>query len=89
LEELYENQLNLNDQSPESEQTVLGAALIEGPDRDIVAMLHYKDFYSEKHQYIWRSICYLHNNGNPTDVPSVIDVLKQYNLLEHSAVLIT
>ena len=84
MEELYENQLNLNDQSPESEQTVLGAALIEGPDKEIVAMLHYKDFYSEKHQYIWRSICYQYNNGNPTDVPSVIDVLKQYNLLEHS-----
>lgn len=84
MEELYQDQLILNDNSPESEETVIGATLLEGADREIVAMLHYKDFYQEKHQYIWRSICYQHNNGNPTDVPSVIDILKQYNLLELS-----
>lgn len=84
MEEFHENQLGVGDNSPESEQTVLGAAMLDGPDRDVVSMLQYQDFYSEKHQYIWRSICYLHKNGNPTDVPSVVDVLKQHSLLEHS-----
>ena len=82
MEEFQNDQLNLTDHSEESERTVLGAVLLDGPEKEIVSMLNYEDFYTDQHQSIWRTIRYLHLNNKPVDVPSVMNTLKKHNLLD-------
>ena len=70
--------------SPESERGVLGCALLEPSYfHDVRAKLKTKDaFYDLRHQTIWETLCALQDAGTPIDLITVLNHLKDRQLLE-------
>jgi len=70
-------------QSLESEQSTLGAMMME---RDAIAraveLLSGDDFYRELHKKIWNVITTLFDKGEPVDLITVVEDLRRRNQLE-------
>lgn len=70
-------------QSLESEQSLLGAMLLE---RDAIlsalAIVEAQDFYCEPHRLIFSAIKLLHERGEPADVVTVSEELRRESNLE-------
>ncbi|HEY8345822.1 MAG TPA: replicative DNA helicase [Symbiobacteriaceae bacterium] len=67
----------------EAEQSVLGAMLIDSEVVSrIVNLLHPEDFYVDRHQQIFAAMLSLFNRGEPVDLITVQDELRNRNLLE-------
>lgn len=66
----------------EAEQAVLGALLLD-PETivQIIPILHTKDFYLEKHQWIFEAIFALHERREPIDFLTVVAELERRNQL--------
>ncbi|MCY0878142.1 MAG: replicative DNA helicase [Firmicutes bacterium] len=70
-------------QSPDAEVSVLGAILIHaGAMSRAVELLQPDDFYQEAHRLIFDAAVNLFNRGQPVDVVTVGEELRQQNLLE-------
>jgi len=69
--------------SIEAEQAVLGAVLLN-PDSlyRIIDVLRPEDFYHESHQLIYRAFLELFALNQPVDLVTMVEHLKQKNLLE-------
>jgi replicative DNA helicase len=67
----------------EAEQSVLGAMLI---DRDAVAavanVLSPEDFYADKHQLLYAAVIAIYNRGEPVDLITVQDELRNRGQLD-------
>ncbi len=74
---------NIQPHSIEAEQSVLGSMLL---DNEAVAAaleeLEGQDFYLEAHKEIFETILDIYDRGNPVDLVTVIDGLKQRGSLE-------
>lgn len=69
--------------SIETEQSLLGALMLDGDTFDVVAsIVSAGDFYSDQHRYIWRSIAELLAAGKPADPVSVAGHLEERGTLE-------
>ena len=68
----------------EAEQAVLGGVLVE-PDSliRVVDVLREHHFYRPSHRLIYKTVCHLFEKGQPVDLISVSEVLKNQDLLEH------
>ncbi len=64
--------------NPDAEQAVLGALLLD-PDAitRVASFLHPRDFYLEKHAWIYEAILDLHDRREPIDFLSVVSILEQ------------
>ncbi len=70
-------------QSPEMEEAVLGAAMLEiEAARMVVDMLRPETFYSSAHQKIFAAIVELNKRDQPVDLLTVTQELKRVNELE-------
>lgn len=70
-------------QSPEMEEAVLGAAMLEvDATRTVVDMLRPEVFYSAAHQYIFAAIVELSRRDEPVDLLTVTSELKRTARLE-------
>lgn len=70
-------------QNLEAEQSVLGAMLIDGEAVAKVAnLLHPEDFYADKHQQLFSAIISLFHRGEPVDLITVQDELRNRGQLE-------
>jgi len=68
-------------QSLDSERALLGAIMTKADVlHDILDTVAARSFYSEKHQHIFRSMIELHDKGEPIDVLSVSNRLKEKKL---------
>ena len=74
---------NIQPHSIEAEQSVLGSMLL---DNEAVAAaleeLEGQDFYLEAHKEIFETILDIYDRGNPVDLVTVIEGLKQRGSLE-------
>ena len=70
--------------SIEAEEALIAAVLTDAEILDHTSYLNKDDFYDTKTQYIWRSIKYLLNNRKHIDTISIIESLKNNDLLEKS-----
>ncbi|MHB8125071.1 MAG: replicative DNA helicase [Desulfitobacteriaceae bacterium] len=70
-------------QNLEAEQAVLGAVMLE-PDMgsSVFEILQPEDFYRDNHRYIFAAIRDLFNKGEPIDLVSVAETLRQQGRLE-------
>ena len=70
-------------QNIEAEQSVLGSLLID-PDAivKIAAFLRPKDFYRERHAWLYEAMFSLHERHEPLDFITVVDELARRNQLE-------
>jgi replicative DNA helicase len=70
--------------SVEAEQAVLGGVLTE-PDAftRIVDILREDHFYRPSHKLVFKTVCTLFEKGEPVDLISVSELLRQQELLEH------
>lgn len=70
-------------QSPEAENEILGAAMIDKKAAiEVIQQLEIKDFYSNDNQAIFEAIILLSNNNKPVDIITVSEKLKDLNRLE-------
>jgi len=70
-------------QNLEAEQSVLGSMLIDKEGILIAAEhLGYKDFYREAHQKIYKAMLSLTDRGEPVDLITLVEELRQSNQLE-------
>lgn len=70
-------------QNLEAEQSVLGAMLIDAEAVPKVAnLLHPEDFYADKHQQLYSAIITLFNRGEPVDLITIQDELRNRGQLE-------
>jgi replicative DNA helicase len=72
-------------QNMEAEQAVLGAVLLSDtalPSLIIDENLHPEDFYREAHALIFQAMLALHNKGEPVDVLTLAEHLKQEGELD-------
>jgi replicative DNA helicase len=77
------SQLKLPPQNPEAEQTVLGSILIDKNAIYRVAdLLVPQDFYSPAHEKIYDAILTLNGKGQPVDVMTITNFLKEKDLLK-------
>jgi replicative DNA helicase len=67
----------------EAEQAVLGAVLVE-PDAliRVVDVLREHHFYRPSHRLIYKTLCHLFEKGQPVDLISVSEVLKNQDCLD-------
>ncbi|MBI5133774.1 MAG: replicative DNA helicase [Candidatus Taylorbacteria bacterium] len=72
-------------QSLEAEQALLGSIMLR-PEaiHEITDIIREDDFYSEKHRLIWRTSVDLMNKGEPIDLLSLSNKLKNESLLERA-----
>ncbi len=77
--------LRIPPQSLESEMAVLGA-LLQRPDSiyEVTDVLVADSFYSSRNKIIYEAILNLNKKGAPIDSVSVLDYLKDQNLIERS-----
>ncbi len=77
------NILNVQPQSDEAEQAVLGSMLVskEAVSKTI-QWLNPENFYKESHMKIFSAMLSLFDSGDPVDTVSVIDALKKKKQLE-------
>jgi len=70
--------------SLEAEQAVIGGVLVE-PDAltKIVDIIREEHFYRPSHQLIFKTVCHLFEKGEPVDLISVSEILKQKEQLDH------
>jgi replicative DNA helicase len=69
--------------SPEAEQSVLGAVLVRPQAMDLVAdLLGPGDFYREAHSRIYQAMLDLYRKGEPVDLVTVTELLKERGQLE-------
>lgn len=70
-------------QSLEAEQALLGSIMLR-PEaiHEITDIIREDDFYSEKHRLIWRTSVALMNKGEPIDLLSLSNKLKEEGALE-------
>ncbi|PLV60120.1 replicative DNA helicase [Thermotoga sp. KOL6] len=67
----------------EAEIAVLGSILIDpSVINDVLEIISYEDFYLKKHQYIFKAMEELYDEGKPVDVVSVCDKLQSMGKLE-------
>jgi replicative DNA helicase len=67
----------------EAEQAVLGALMLEPESGNIVfEILHAEDFYRDNHRLIFLSIRELFEKGDPIDLVSVAEMLRQQGHME-------
>lgn len=72
-------------QSPEMEEAVLGAAMLEtDASRLVVDMLRPEVFYQSAHQKIFAAIASLNKRGEPIDLLTVTRELKRTNEIEEA-----
>ena len=78
-----DSELRLPPQSVESEQSVIGALLLDNDAWDLIAdLLEAADFYADIHRIIYLHIGSLIVNGSPADVITVSDSLTAAGKLE-------
>jgi replicative DNA helicase len=75
--------LKIPPQNLEAEQAVLGAMMLE-PETgsSVFAMLQPEDFYRDNHRLIFSAIRELSEKGDPIDLVSVAEILRQQGRLE-------
>ena len=79
-----DNELRLPPQSVESEQSVIGALLLDNESWDLIAdILEAADFYTDIHRTIYLHIGTLVVNGTPADVVTLSDSLAAAGKLEY------
>ena len=67
----------------EAEQAVLGCILIDNQAQiDILAIMNEKDFYSEAHSQIYKSMSKIYAKSIPVDFVTLTDQLEKEGLLE-------
>ncbi|ODN31296.1 replicative DNA helicase [Fervidobacterium thailandense] len=67
----------------EAEQALIGSILIEPEKMDqIVSIVNSSDFYDPRNKYIFRVMEELHEEGQPIDIISVCDRLRDEGLLD-------
>lgn len=66
----------MNTQNVESEQALLGAALMD-PEETLSTGIVASDFYLHKHQWLWEAITSIHKDGQAVDVLSICDLLDR------------
>jgi len=72
-------------QAPDIEQMVLGALMLERKAVPVVAqLLRAESFYVPAHQLIFKAIAALYAAGDPVDIVTVIQKLKQQGNLEEA-----
>lgn len=76
--------LKVPPQNLEAEQAVLGAMMLEPETGSTVfEMLQPDDFYRDSHRMIFSAIRDLFEKGDPIDLVSVAEILRQQGRLEH------
>lgn len=74
--------LKIPPHSIEAEQSVLGGLMLDNQAWDKIAeRLQEKDFYRPEHQIIFRTVAHLAHRGNPFDVLTLTEALKNNNEL--------
>lgn len=78
------NQGLIPPQACDLEQAILGAVMVVSGSVDVMLMVIQREdvFYKESHRYIFSAIKDLFENGNPIDVLTVSQKLKQMNKLD-------
>lgn len=72
-----------SNQSLEAEESVLGSVFLNSNAMDdLQGYLETRDFSTNVHQLIWRSMDYLYKNNHPIDLLTVVEIMKKYNQLE-------
>src|SRR5690554_2307450 len=67
----------------ESEQSIIGAILIENTVMDeLISLIDTEDFSVETHGLIWRSMKYLYQKNEPIDLVTVATVLDKHKKLD-------
>ena len=75
--------LKVPPQNLEAEQAVLGAMMLEPEAGNLVLeILQPEDFYRDNHRLIFTAIRELFGKGNPVDLVSVAETLRQQGVLE-------
>lgn len=70
-------------QSIESEQSVLGAIIIDNDAiHKVIELLRPEDFYKESHQKIYQAMISLYERGEPLDLITLTDELKRVKVLD-------
>lgn len=67
----------------EAEQAIIGSVMVK-PDaiNEVMDIVSADSFYSDKHKRIWESILELHQRGEPLDVLSLSNRLKEKSILD-------
>ncbi len=67
----------------EAEQAIIGSVMVK-PDaiNEVMDIVSAESFYSDKHKRIWETILELHQKGEPLDVLSLSNRLKEKSLLD-------
>lgn len=77
--------LKIPPHSIEAEQSVLGGLMLDNQAWDKIAeRLQEKDFYRPEHQIIFRTVAHLAHRGNPFDVLTLTESLKNNNELSNA-----
>ncbi len=83
LKQPFTNNLRVPPQDNDAEQALLGSVMINPKNLvDILDFLKPEDFYSMKHQRVFRAMVTLHEKSEPVDLVSLSSKLKEENLLE-------
>ncbi|MCX6713578.1 MAG: replicative DNA helicase [Candidatus Vogelbacteria bacterium] len=79
----FTNNLRIPPQDNDAEQAMLGSVMINPKGLiDVLDFLKPEDFYSNKHQKIFRAMILLNEKNEPVDLVSLSSKLKEENLLE-------
>jgi len=79
----FTNNLRIPPQDNDAEQAMLGSVMINPKGLiDVLDFLKPEDFYSNKHQKIFRAMILLNEKNEPVDLISLSSKLKEENLLE-------
>ncbi len=67
----------------EAEQAIIGSVMVK-PDaiNEVMDIVSAESFYSDKHKRIWETILELHQKGEPLDVLSLSNRLKEKSILD-------
>lgn len=67
----------------EAEQAIIGSVMVK-PDaiNEVMDIVSAESFYSDKHRRIWETILELHQKGEPLDILSLSNRLKEKSLLD-------
>ncbi len=69
-------------QALEMEEAVLGAIMLEKPAIEVLQVLRVEHFYHEPHRIIYKAILDLHTVGDPIDMRTVVNKLREQGTIE-------
>jgi replicative DNA helicase len=75
---------NIPPQAVELEEAVLGGLLLESSEyaHTVTLILKVDSFYLEQNKIVYRAIMELYNESKPIDILTVVQKIKQFNLLD-------